>query len=76
LKRVFYSSAHGSNPGSKVLVGDAFVTYIPVKSYDRTLNGVHSVLCSLNAEVTPGFKFTTYNIDKENNVGEQVMNKE
>jgi hypothetical protein len=57
-KSVFYSSAHGSNPGSNVLVGEAFITYILGESYDRTLNGVHSVLCSLNAEVSAGFKFT------------------
>jgi hypothetical protein len=60
-KSVFYSSAHGSYPGSNVLVGDAFVTDIPVQSYDRTLSGVHSVLCSLNAEVSAGFKFTSEN---------------
>jgi hypothetical protein len=58
-KSVFYSSAHGSNPGSNVFVGVIFITDISVQSYDRTLNGVHSVLCSLSADLSAGFKFTT-----------------
>jgi hypothetical protein len=39
-----------------------------------TLNGGHSVLCSLNADVSAGFKFTASE-NKDNNVGEQFVSK-
>lgn len=49
-KSVFYFSAHGSNPGSNVLVADALITDIPFQSYDRTLNTQWWSLSSLFPE--------------------------